>query len=74
MALISQAMTSTDDQEIKWCLVLIVRSSTGTGLMHEAFDVDDLNMYTRCSIAAQLGRCWFPHYCCCGDDCSGSDG
>ncbi len=32
-----------DDEEIKCCMDLIVRISTGTGLMHEAFDVDDVN-------------------------------
>lgn len=47
MALITQAMTSADDEEIKWCLDLLVRSSAGTGLMHEAFDVNDVNKYTR---------------------------
>ena len=38
---------SADDEEIKWCLDLLVRSSAGTGLMHEAFDVNDVNKYTR---------------------------
>jgi meiotically up-regulated gene 157 (Mug157) protein len=47
MAIITQAMTSSDDDEIKWCLDLLVRSSAGTGLMHEAFNVDDVKDYTR---------------------------
>ena len=47
MALITQAMTSSDDAEIQWCLDLLVRSSAGTGLMHEAFDVNNVNRFTR---------------------------
>lgn len=47
MALITQAMTSNDDNEITWCLDLLVRSSAGTGLMHEAFDVNNVDRYTR---------------------------
>lgn len=47
MALITQAMTSTDDAEVQWCLDLLVKSSAGTGLMHEAFDVNNVNRYTR---------------------------
>lgn len=47
MALITQAMTSQDDEEIKWCLDLLIRSSAGTGLMHEAFDVNNVHIYTR---------------------------
>lgn len=47
MALITQAMTSADDEEIKWCLDLLIRSSAGTGLMHEAFDVNNVHRYTR---------------------------
>jgi meiotically up-regulated gene 157 (Mug157) protein len=47
MALITQAMTSGDDSEVQWCLDLLVKSSAGTGLMHEAFDVNNVNKYTR---------------------------
>uniref|UniRef100_A0A7S3M840 Glycoside hydrolase family 125 protein n=2 Tax=Spumella elongata TaxID=89044 RepID=A0A7S3M840_9STRA len=47
MALITQAMTSNDDNEVTWCLDLLVRSSAGTGLMHEAFDVNNVGRYTR---------------------------
>ncbi|KAJ1399361.1 Six-hairpin glycosidase-like protein [Ochromonadaceae sp. CCMP2298] len=43
MAVITQAMTSMDDAEVSWCLDLLVRSSAGTGLMHESFNVDDVN-------------------------------
>mmetsp|Transcript_32083 Transcript_32083/g.70683 ORF Transcript_32083/g.70683 Transcript_32083/m.70683 type:complete len:419 (+) Transcript_32083:403-1659(+) len=47
MAVIAQAMTSADDAEVAWCLQMLVRSSAGTGLMHESFDVDDVSNYTR---------------------------
>ena len=47
MAIITQAMTSDDDAEVQWCLDMLIRSSAGTGLMHEAFDVNDVDNYTR---------------------------
>lgn len=47
MAIIVQAMTSTDDNEIAWCLEMLVNSSAGTGLMHESFNVNDVSDYSR---------------------------
>ncbi|CAE7639592.1 mug157, partial [Symbiodinium microadriaticum] len=47
MAIITQAMTSADDDEIVACLDQLVRSADGTGFMHESFNVNDMRDYTR---------------------------
>jgi len=47
IALIMQALTSTDDNEILGCLAQLRDSHAGTGLMHEAFDPDDPQRFTR---------------------------
>ena len=47
MSIITQAMTSDSDEEIRICLSMLVASSTGTGLMRESFNVNDADDYTR---------------------------
>ena len=47
MSLIMRAMTSEDDAEIRDCLVTLLRTDGGTGMMHEAFHRDDAKKYTR---------------------------
>jgi meiotically up-regulated gene 157 (Mug157) protein len=47
MSIIAQAMTSDNDDEIKYCLDLLIKSSAKTGFMHEAFNVNNVNDYTR---------------------------
>lgn len=47
MSLIMRAMTSNSDDEVKSCLELLVKSSAGTGFLHESFNVDDVKDYTR---------------------------
>eukprot|EP01039_Chlorochromonas_danica_P006202 gene6202-6838_t len=47
MAIIVQAMTSDDDNEIATCLNMLKTTTAETGLMHEAFNVDDPNQFTR---------------------------
>jgi meiotically up-regulated gene 157 (Mug157) protein len=47
MAITMQAMTTNSDDEVKACLELLKRSSAGTGLMHESFNVENVNDYTR---------------------------
>ena len=47
MALIIQAVTSQNDAEILECLRTLIASSAGTGLLHESFNADDVNDYTR---------------------------
>lgn len=47
MAITMRAMTSQDETEIKECLQTLLTTTAGTGLMHESFNVNDPNVYTR---------------------------
>lgn len=47
LAIIMQAMTSNDGNEIKNCLSTLKRTHAGTGFMHESFDPDNPNDFTR---------------------------
>lgn len=47
MALTLQAMTSTDDLEVRRCLRQLRSTHAGTGFMHEAFDADDPSQFSR---------------------------
>jgi len=47
LALIVQALTSTDEAEIAECLQALLRSQAGTGFMHESFDCNDASRFTR---------------------------
>ncbi|MCH5319117.1 MAG: glycoside hydrolase family 125 protein [Paramuribaculum sp.] len=47
MSIMMKAFTSTDDQEIKDCIVMLMNTDAGTGFMHESFNVNDASQYTR---------------------------
>lgn len=47
ISLIMQILTSTDEKEIEECLDTIANTHGGTNFMHEGFDVDNPNNYTR---------------------------
>jgi uncharacterized protein len=47
MAIVQRAMTSSSDEEIKECLSMLIQSAKTTGFMHETFNVDNMNDYTR---------------------------
>lgn len=47
MSLITRALTSTDDAEIKRCIAMLMATDAGTGFMHESFDVNDPTHYSR---------------------------
>ena len=47
LGLIVQGLTSTSDDEIKGCLTTLQKTHAGTGFMHEAFNKDDPNKFTR---------------------------
>lgn len=47
ISIIVKAFTSTNDDEISECLELLVNSSVCTGLIHESFHKNSLQMYTR---------------------------
>ncbi len=47
LGVIVRALTSTNDQEILYCLRVLKNTHAGTGFMHEAFDKDDPKKFTR---------------------------
>ncbi|SCC57159.1 hypothetical protein GA0116948_11588 [Chitinophaga costaii] len=47
MSIVMRGLTSTDDQEIKWCLDTLQKTHAHTGFMHESFHKDDPSKYTR---------------------------
>ena len=55
MSIMMMAFTSQDDAEIKWCIELLMKTDAGTGFMHESFDVNDPQHFTREWFAWQNG-------------------
>lgn len=47
MSIMMKAFTSTDDEEIKNCIEQLMTTDADTGFMHESFDVNNANNYTR---------------------------
>ena len=47
MSIIMRALTSTEDAEIVQCLRWLKTTTAGTGFIHESFDKDDPQHYTR---------------------------
>ena len=47
MSIIMKAMTSNNDDEIKWCINTLKKTNGGTGFMHESFHKDDPKNFTR---------------------------
>ncbi len=47
LGIIMRALTSTDDAEIKNALSMLKNTHAGTGFMHESFNPDDPNDFTR---------------------------
>jgi len=47
MSIMMRAFTSQDDKEILWCIQTLMRTDGGTGVMHESFNKNDPNKYTR---------------------------
>lgn len=47
IALIIQALTTRDDVEVKRILDCLINTTAGTGFMHEGFDCNDSNNFTR---------------------------
>ena len=55
MSIMMKAFTSQDDAEIKWCVETLMKTDAGTGFMHESFNVDDPDDFTREWFAWQNG-------------------
>lgn len=47
MSIIMRALTSQDDEEIRWCLQTLVDTDGDTGFMHESFQRNDPYHFTR---------------------------
>jgi uncharacterized protein len=47
LGLIMQALTSADDQEVRQILLTLQKTHAGTGFIHEAFNKDDPDKFTR---------------------------
>jgi meiotically up-regulated gene 157 (Mug157) protein len=47
ISVIAKAFTATSDDEISNCLQMLINSSACTGLIHESFNKNDVNDYTR---------------------------
>lgn len=47
MSIMMKAFTSQDDNEIKWCIEMLMKTDADTGFMHESFDVDNHYNFTR---------------------------
>ena len=53
MSIMMRAFTSTDDDEIKWCIETLQRTDADTGFMHESFNKNNPKDYTRSWFAWQ---------------------
>lgn len=47
MSIMMKAFTSTDDNEIKDCIAMLLNTDADTGFIHESFNVDDASNFTR---------------------------
>ncbi|KAJ1950283.1 hypothetical protein EC988_004447 [Linderina pennispora] len=47
MAIAMRALTTDDNNEVKWCLQQLLETTGGLGLMHESVDVEDPARYSR---------------------------
>jgi len=47
LGLMVQGLTATNDAEITQCLGTLQKTHAGTGFMHEAFNKDNPNQFTR---------------------------
>jgi len=47
LSIIMRGLTSNSEPEIKKCLQMLISSSAGTGFMHESFNKNDVNKFTR---------------------------
>lgn len=53
MSIMMRAFTSTDDEEIRQCVQMLLNTDAGTGFIHESFNKDDASNYTRAWFAWQ---------------------
>lgn len=53
MSIMMKCFTSTDDEEIRWCMKTLLATDADTGFMHESFNKDNPSNYTRAWFAWQ---------------------
>lgn len=53
MSIMMKAFTSQDDDEIKFCVKMLMETDAGTGFMHESFHKDNPEKFTRAWFAWQ---------------------
>ena len=53
MSIMMKAFTSTDDEEIRDCIISLMNTDAGTGFMHESFQRNDASQFTRSWFAWQ---------------------
>lgn len=53
MSIMMRAFTSTDDNEIRDCIVMLMNTDAGTGFIHESFHKDNPENFTRAWFAWQ---------------------
>lgn len=47
MSIMMRAFTSTSDEEIKRCIIMLMNTDANTGFIHESFYMNDANNFTR---------------------------
>lgn len=47
MSIMMRAFTSDDDEEIRRCIEMLLRTDAGTGMIHESFNKNNADKYTR---------------------------
>jgi len=47
LSIIMRGLTSSDSNEVKYCLQMLKHSNAGTGFMHESFNKNDVSKFTR---------------------------
>ena len=53
MSIMMKAFTSTDDEDIRDCIISLMNTDAGTGFMHESFQRNDASQFTRSWFAWQ---------------------
>ena len=53
MSIMMKAFTSQDDEEIKFCIEMLMNTDAGTGFIHESFHKDNPDKFTRAWFAWQ---------------------
>lgn len=53
MSIMMKCFTANSDNEIRWCMKMLLNTDAGMGFIHESFNKDDASKYTRAWFAWQ---------------------